>query len=70
MLYSFLAMKPGDQQGNERQTIIFRVLGLGVQIVALAVVSVLANLFLGLWIDRKLGTSLWAKHWLCWAEGR
>jgi F0F1-type ATP synthase assembly protein I len=53
-------MKPGDQQGNELQTIIFRALGVGVQIAAMAVIPVLVNLFLGLWIDRKLGTSPWA----------
>jgi F0F1-type ATP synthase assembly protein I len=50
----------GDDQGNDLQAIIFRSLGLGIQIAGVVVVAVLGSLFLGLWIDRKLGSSPWA----------
>lgn len=53
-------MKLGDQQGNELQIIIFRSLGLGIRIAGVVVVAVLGGMFLGLWIDRKLGSSPWA----------
>ncbi len=33
---------------------------MGVQIAAAVVIPVLVNLFLGLWIDRRLGTTPWA----------
>jgi len=53
-------MGTGNQQGNDLQTIILRALGMGLQIAAAVVIPVLANLFLGLWVDRKLGTTPWA----------
>lgn len=33
---------------------------MGVQVAAAVVIPVVANLFLGLWIDRRLGSSPWA----------
>lgn len=53
-------MGNGDNQANELQTIILRSLGLGIQIAVVVVAAVLGSLFLGLWIDRKLGTTPWA----------
>jgi len=50
-------MDAGNKQENELQTIVLRSLGLGTQIAGVVVVAVLGGLFLGLWIDRKLGTS-------------
>jgi ATP synthase protein I len=53
-------MDAGNEQGNDLQAIILRSLGLGTQIAGVVVVAVLGSLFLGLWIDRKLGSSPWA----------
>ncbi|MGD8969090.1 MAG: AtpZ/AtpI family protein [Anaerolineae bacterium] len=53
-------MDAGNEQENDLQAIIFRSLGLGTQIAGVVVVAVLGGLFLGLWIDRKLGSSPWA----------
>jgi F0F1-type ATP synthase assembly protein I len=53
-------MDAGNEQENDLQAIIFRSLGLGTQIAGVVVVAVLGGLFLGLWIDRELGSSPWA----------
>ena len=53
-------MDAGNEQGNDLQAIVFRSLGLGAQIAGVVVVAVLGGLFLGLWIDRELGSSPWA----------
>jgi F0F1-type ATP synthase assembly protein I len=53
-------MDTGNEQGNRLQAIIFGSLGLGIQIAVVVVVAVLGSMFLGLWIDRKLGSSPWA----------
>jgi ATP synthase protein I len=45
---------------KDLQAIIFRSLGLATQIGATVTVTVLGSLFLGLWIDRELGSSPWA----------
>jgi F0F1-type ATP synthase assembly protein I len=52
-------MDAGNRQGNDLQAIILRSLGLASQIGMTVVVAVLGSLFLGLWIDRKLGSSPW-----------
>jgi ATP synthase protein I len=53
-------MDAGNEQENDLLAIILRSLGLGAQIAGVVVVAVLGGLFLGLWIDRKLGSSPWA----------
>jgi F0F1-type ATP synthase assembly protein I len=53
-------MDAGNEQKNDLLAIIFRSLGLGTQIAGTVVVTVLGGLFLGLWIDRKLGSTPWA----------
>jgi ATP synthase protein I len=53
-------MDAENEQGNDLQAIILRSLGLGTQIAVVVVAAVLGSLFLGLWIDRKLGSSPWA----------
>jgi ATP synthase protein I len=53
-------MNVENEQANDLQSIILRSLGLGTQIAVVVVVAVLGGLFLGLWIDRKLGSSPWA----------
>ena len=45
---------------NDLRPIIFRSLGLATQIGITVTVAVLGSLFLGLWIDRELGSSPWA----------
>jgi ATP synthase protein I len=52
-------MGAGDEQ-EDLQAVILRSLGLGTQIAVLVVGAVLGGLFLGLWIDRELGSSPWA----------
>jgi F0F1-type ATP synthase assembly protein I len=51
---------PRDEQVNHLRAIIFRSLGLATQIGMTVTVAVLGSLFLGLWIDRELGSSPWA----------
>jgi F0F1-type ATP synthase assembly protein I len=51
---------PRDEQVNDLRPIIFRSLGLATQIGITVTVAVLGSLFLGLWIDRELGSSPWA----------
>ncbi|MGD9029904.1 MAG: AtpZ/AtpI family protein [Anaerolineae bacterium] len=53
-------MSPGSKQNNDLLNIVFRSLGLGLQISAVVVAAVLGGLFSGLWVDRRLGTSPWA----------
>ena len=53
-------MNAENEQGNDLQAIILHSLGLGTQIAVVVVAAVLGSLFLGLWIDRKLGSSPWA----------
>jgi len=53
-------MDTGNKQGNELQAVILPSLGLGIQIAGVVVVAVLGSLFLGLWIDRRLGSTPWA----------
>lgn len=58
-------MDAGNEHGNDLQAIdlqaiIFRSLGLATQISIVVVVAVLGSMFLGLWIDHKLGSSPWA----------
>ena len=48
-----------NEQANDLQAIILHSLGLGTQIAVVVIVAVLGGLFLGLWIDRKLGSSPW-----------
>jgi F0F1-type ATP synthase assembly protein I len=50
-------MDTGNEQANDLMGIILRSLGLGVQIAGVVVVAVLGSLFLGLRIDRRLGSS-------------
>jgi F0F1-type ATP synthase assembly protein I len=45
---------------NDLRAVIFRSLGLATQIGITVTVTVLGSLFLGLWIDRELGSSPWA----------
>ncbi|TET50634.1 MAG: hypothetical protein E3J64_08000, partial [Anaerolineales bacterium] len=49
-----------QEQGIDPLTIILRSLGLGTQSAGVVVVAVLGTLFLGLWVDRRLGVSPWA----------
>ena len=51
---------PGDEQVNDLRIVIFRSLGLATQIGMTVTVAVLGSLFLGLWVDRELGSSPWA----------
>ena len=51
---------PRDEQVNDLRAIIFRSLGLATQIGMTVTLAVLGSLFLGLWIDRELGSSPWA----------
>jgi ATP synthase protein I len=51
---------PRYEQVKDLQAIIFRSLGLATQIGGTVTVAVLGSLFLGLWIDRELGSSPWA----------
>ncbi len=53
-------MNTEDEQRVDLQAIIFRSMGLATQISGVVVVAVLGSMFLGLWIDRKLGSSPWA----------
>jgi F0F1-type ATP synthase assembly protein I len=53
-------MDAGNKQANDLLGIILRSLGLGIQIAGVVVVAVLGSLFLGLTIDRELGSSPWA----------
>jgi ATP synthase protein I len=53
-------MDAANEQGNDLQAIIFRSLGMATQIGVTVTVAVLGSLFLGLWIDRELGSSPWA----------
>jgi ATP synthase protein I len=53
-------MDAGNEQVKDLQAIIFRSMGLATQIGGTVTVAVLGSLFLGLWIDRELGSSPWA----------
>jgi len=53
-------MDAENEQGNDLPAIIFRSMGLATQIGGTVAVAVLGSLFLGLWIDRELGSSPWA----------
>ena len=53
-------MDTRNEQGIDLQAIIFHSLGLATQISIVVIVAVLGSMFLGLWIDRKLGSSPWA----------
>jgi ATP synthase protein I len=53
-------MDTRNEQGVDLQAIIFHSLGLATQISGVVIVAVLGSMFLGLWIDRQLGSSPWA----------